>query len=43
MLLYATVGVTDFDVARFYKDIYERDLKVLRALDSTFELDQAGG
>ena len=37
MLLYATVGVVGNDDARFYNDIYERDAKVLAALDSAFE------
>ena len=37
MLLYGTVGVGDFELVRFYNDIYQRDGRVLTALNGEFE------
>ena len=37
MLLYSTVGVADEQVVRFYKDIYQRDGRVLSSLNDDFE------
>jgi murein L,D-transpeptidase YcbB/YkuD len=45
MLIYSTVGMIDNEVVRFYNDIYQRDGRVLQALDSDFEFrlpDNAG-
>lgn len=36
MLLYSTVGVADLQLVRFFNDIYQRDGRVLRALDGEF-------
>lgn len=37
MLLYGTVGMADFELVRFYNDIYQRDGRVLKALNGVFE------
>ena len=37
MFLYSTVGVADAGIARFYKDIYQRDARVLKSLNDDFE------
>ena len=37
MLLYSTVGVADEKVVRFFNDIYQRDARVLKALDEDFK------
>ena len=37
MLLYSTVGVAEEKVVRFYKDIYQRDGRVLSSLNDVFE------
>jgi len=43
MLLYGTVGVTDMQLVRFFNDIYQRDGRVLRALDGKFEFQLPAG
>lgn len=37
MLLYSTIGLADEKLVRFYKDIYQRDGRVLRSLNEVFE------
>jgi murein L,D-transpeptidase YcbB/YkuD len=37
MLLYGTVGLLDDDVVYFYRDIYGRDARVLKSLESDFK------
>ena len=41
MLLYGTVGLSDMRLVRFYRDIYQRDARVLDSLNAAFEVRDA--